>query len=80
MLREVVKERRNSPERNRGDFLGQLVNDMDKEEFLSDEFIVNLLFAILFASFETISGVLALALQLLSDHPSALQELTVSCR
>lgn len=78
MLMEVVKERRNSAERNHGDFLGQMVNDMDKVEFLSDDFIVHLLFGGLFASFESVSAVLALALHLLSDHPSALHQLTVS--
>ncbi|KAF3434850.1 hypothetical protein FNV43_RR21937 [Rhamnella rubrinervis] len=76
MLREVVKDRRNSPERNQSDLLGQMVNDMDKEEFLSDDFIVHLVFGSLFASFESVSAVVALALHLLSHHPSALQELT----
>jgi cytochrome P450 len=69
----------NSPaESRRGDFLDQIIADMDKEKFLTEDFTVNLIFGILFASFESISAALTLSLKLIGDHPSVLEELTVS--
>lgn len=79
MFRDMLKERHDSPETQHGDFLDQIANDMDKEKFLSEDFSVQLVFGGLFATFESISAVLALAFSLLSDNPSVLQELTV-CR
>ncbi|XP_073265019.1 cucurbitadienol 11-hydroxylase [Populus alba] len=78
VLRNTLKERVNSPaESRRGDFLDQIIADMDKEKFLTEDFTVNLIFAILFASFESISAALTLSLKLIGDHPSVLEELTV---
>eukprot|EP00258_Populus_trichocarpa_P038289 XP_024454308.1 cytochrome P450 87A3 [Populus trichocarpa] len=78
ILRNTLKERMNSPaESRRGDFLDQIIADMDKEKFLTEDFTVNLIFGILFASFESISAALTLSLKLIGDHPSVLEELTV---
>uniref|UniRef100_A0A2N9G587 Cytochrome P450 n=1 Tax=Fagus sylvatica TaxID=28930 RepID=A0A2N9G587_FAGSY len=74
-LRKIVKAKIISPEKHRGDFLDQAINDMDKEKFLSEDFLVNLLFGLLFASFESVSAALSLTLKLLADHPAVLQEL-----
>ena len=70
----------NAPAESRqGDFLDQVIVDMDKEKFLIEDFTVNLISGILFASFESISAALTvLALKLIGDHPSVLEELTVS--
>ncbi|PRQ25150.1 putative cytochrome P450 [Rosa chinensis] len=76
MLRDMLKERCNSPETHRGDFIDQLCNDMGKEKFLTEDFGVLLIFGGLFATFESISAVLTLAFSLLEQHPSVLQELT----
>ncbi|KAM5562734.1 hypothetical protein ABKV19_017777 [Rosa sericea] len=76
MLRDMLKERHDSPETQHGDFLDQIANDMDKEKFLSEDFSVQLVFGGLFATFESISAVLALAFSLLAENPSVLQELT----
>ncbi|GMN50081.1 hypothetical protein TIFTF001_019252 [Ficus carica] len=75
MFRDMLKERRASPETNRGDFLDQISRDMDKETFLSEDFIVQLMFGGLFATFESISAVLALAFKLLSEHPADWEEM-----
>ncbi|KAF9684562.1 hypothetical protein SADUNF_Sadunf04G0130900 [Salix dunnii] len=41
ILRNTLKERMNSPaEPRRGDFLDQIIADMDKEKFLTEDFIV----------------------------------------
>lgn len=82
MLRELLKERLNSPADQKnfngtGDFLDQIISDMDIQRFLSEDFAVRLLSGGLFAIFESISVIMALAFQLLSEHPSVLQELTV---
>lgn len=78
MLRDMIKERRASPETNRGDFLDQICKDMNKEKFLSEDFIVQLIFGGLFATFESVSAIMALAFELLSEHPSVLKEMIVS--
>ncbi|EXC31565.1 Cytochrome P450 87A3 [Morus notabilis] len=75
MLRDMIKERRASPETNRGDFLDQICKDMNKEKFLSEDFIVQLIFGGLFATFESVSAIMALAFELLSEHPSVLKEM-----
>ncbi|KAM3695754.1 hypothetical protein ACJW31_07G157400 [Castanea mollissima] len=47
----------------------------DQNEALKD-LIINMVFAMLFASFESISAALSLTLNLLAEHPTVLQELT----
>jgi cytochrome P450 len=75
-LRKIVKAKIISPEKHRGDFLDQAINDMDKEKLLSEDFLVSSLFGLLYASFESVSP-LSLTLKLLADHPAVLQELEV---
>lgn len=60
-----------------GDLLDQALKDLKTEKFLSEDFIVNVMFGILFASSESISAALTLALRFLLDHPAALEELRV---
>ncbi|KAL5562374.1 hypothetical protein UlMin_032121 [Ulmus minor] len=75
-FKDILKERCLSPNTNKGDdLLGQMINDMDSEKFLTEDFIVQYIFAVVFASFESISSVLTLALKLLSEKPSAMEEL-----
>lgn len=78
MLRDMLKKRRTSPDTHRGDFLDQISSDMDKEKFLSEDFVVYALFGALFAGFHPISAIMSLAFSLLAEHPAALEELTVS--
>lgn len=77
MMRGIVKERLASPDKRRGDFLDHAIQDMKTENFLTEDFIVQLMFGILFGTFEPISAVLVLTLKLLSDHPLIVEELTV---
>ena len=78
MLKDLLKERLTSPESHNGDFLDQISKDMEKEKFLSEDFIVQLIFGGLFATFESVSAVMALAFSLLSEHPSVVEEMIVS--
>lgn len=77
MFKDLVKERRQAAANARGDFLDQALRDIGSEQFLSEEFVVNLLFGILFAS-GSVSGSLTLMLKLLAENPSVVRELTVS--
>ncbi|KAI5315229.1 hypothetical protein L3X38_044405 [Prunus dulcis] len=76
LLRDMLKKRRTSPDTHRGDFLDQISSDMDKEKFLSEDFVVYALFGVLFAGYHPISSIMALAFSLLAEHPAALEELT----
>ncbi|KAE9452150.1 hypothetical protein C3L33_15950, partial [Rhododendron williamsianum] len=78
MIRNKLKEKRGAPERSEGDLLDQAMRDMSSEKFLTEEFIVHFIFGVLFASFESLSSVITLALKLLSEHPEVLNELRVS--
>ncbi|KAH7518275.1 hypothetical protein FEM48_Zijuj09G0154200 [Ziziphus jujuba var. spinosa] len=78
MLRNMLKDKVNNSaeQKSGGDLVDQMIRDMDKEKYLSEELVVQMLYSALFATFESVSAVIALAFQLLSDHPSVLQELT----
>ena len=76
MLRKIVKEKIISTEKSSEDLLDQAIDDMDKKKFLSEDFLVTMVFAILFASFES-SVTLSLTLKLIAEHPAVLQQLTV---
>ncbi|KAJ6937521.1 hypothetical protein NC652_011989 [Populus alba x Populus x berolinensis] len=55
-LKDKLEERRNSPDMYRGDLLDQVTADLnkeDKEKFLSDDFIITVIFGLLFAGFES---------------------------
>lgn len=80
MLRKMVKEKMKSPGKHE-DMLDQAINSMNKEKFLSEDFLACWVFRISFATFEAISTALSLALKLIADNPTVLQELTVcACR
>ncbi|NP_001292621.1 cytochrome P450 87A3-like [Cucumis sativus] len=75
-FKALVKERRQaSVAAARGDFLDQALRDIENEQFLTEEFVSNLLFGVLFAS-GSISGSLTLMFKLLAENPSVVKELT----
>nr|WCF76101.1 cytochrome P450-dependent monooxygenase [synthetic construct] len=76
-LREVVDDRLANVGPDVEDFLGQAFKDKESEKFISEEFIIQLLFSISFASFESISTTLTLILKLLDEHPEVVKELEV---
>ncbi|KAL5543989.1 hypothetical protein UlMin_007773 [Ulmus minor] len=75
MFKNMLNERRLSPNTNKEDLLGKLSKDMDSEKFLTEEFVVHFIFGLLFASFESISSLLTLALKFLSENSPAMEEL-----
>ncbi|XP_075672493.1 cucurbitadienol 11-hydroxylase-like [Castanea sativa] len=76
LITNIYEERKRNPEIGKGDFLDQILMDMKTETFLTDKFIIYVMFGLLLASFETISSTLTLAIKLLSEKPKVVQELT----
>ncbi|KAL6345358.1 hypothetical protein AAG906_015841 [Vitis piasezkii] len=54
MLREIVEERCASPERRHGDVLDYFLEEMKSKTFITKDFIVYIMFGLLFATFESI--------------------------
>ncbi|KAL6652202.1 hypothetical protein ACP70R_011127 [Stipagrostis hirtigluma subsp. patula] len=90
VLQQVLEERKRSVQvlgaagggkekaRCHGDFLDHVVQEITKEKpLVTDKMALDLMFALLFASFHTTSLALTLAVKLLADHPRVLEELTV---
>lgn len=60
------------------DFLDLLIEEVKKEgKFLNQEIAVDIMFVLLFATYETTSAAITLAMKFLTDHPLALAQLTV---
>ena len=78
LITSTLEERKRNPELRKGDFLDLVVADMKTETFLTDNFVIYMMFGLLLASFETISSTLTLAIKLINDHPKVVQQLTVS--
>ena len=77
-MKDVVNKRRMSAENRRDDLLDHLMQDMNTETFLTEDFIVQLMFGLLFVTSDSISTTMALAFKLLAEHPSVLEALIVS--
>nr|QWK52251.1 cytochrome P450 87A2-1 [Isatis tinctoria] len=77
MLRNMLQERREKPRENPSDFFDYVIEELKKEgTILTEEIALDLMFVLLFASFETTSLALTLAIKFLSDDPSVLKRLT----
>nr|UWY61435.1 cytochrome p450 14909 [Calotropis gigantea] len=85
MMKDVLKKRMtmmtsSSSERSqgRGDLLDHIIQDMSTtEKYITEDFIVQLMFGLLFVTSDSVSTTLALAFKLLQEHPPVLEELTV---
>jgi cytochrome P450 len=77
MLRNMLQERRENPRKNPSDFFDYVIEEIQKEgTILTEEIALDLMFVLLFASFETTSLALTLAIKFLSDDPEVLKRLT----
>ncbi|KAJ6777513.1 CYTOCHROME P450 26 [Salix koriyanagi] len=76
ILQDTLIERLNDASKRRGDFLDQAIDDLERKKFLNVDFIPQLIFGILFASYESISSTLTLAIKFLSENPQVLEKLT----
>ncbi|CAI9093960.1 OLC1v1029584C1 [Oldenlandia corymbosa var. corymbosa] len=76
MLKTMFQERRENPRKQQHDFFDYVLQELDREgTVLTEEIALDLMFVLLFASFETTSLALTLAVKLLLDHPLGLKEL-----
>ncbi|XP_050236284.1 cucurbitadienol 11-hydroxylase-like [Mercurialis annua] len=80
ILRKRIEQKRASQvEKQAGedDFLDLALKQNEIDSYFTDDFIMNLLFASLFATFDSISIIIILMLKLLSSHPPVLLQLMV---
>lgn len=71
MLKNMLDERRTSPGKHNGDFFDYVLEELKKERtILTEEIALDLMFVLLFASFETTSLALTLAIKFLTDDRS----------
>ncbi|KAK4488250.1 hypothetical protein RD792_003997 [Penstemon davidsonii] len=77
MLKSMLQERRERPKKVQTDFFDYVLKELQREDtMLTEDIALDLMFVLLFASFETTSLALTLAMKLLVDHPLVLKELT----
>ncbi|XP_019057664.1 PREDICTED: cytochrome P450 87A3 isoform X2 [Tarenaya hassleriana] len=77
MLKNMLQERRGNPRKNPSDFFDYVIEELQKEgTILTEEIALDLMFVLLFASFETTSLALTLSIKFLTDYPSVLKRLT----
>ncbi|XP_057976089.1 cytochrome P450 87A3 [Malania oleifera] len=76
MLKNILEERCTMPRKRQLDFFDYVLEELEKEgTILTEAIALDLMFVLLFASFETTSLALTLAIKFLSDHPLVLKEL-----
>ncbi|XP_026452397.1 cytochrome P450 87A3-like [Papaver somniferum] len=76
LMKDVLHKRRNSPQvPQHGDFLDQVLEDMKKEDFLTDDIVMYLIFGLLLASFASISVIVTSGMTFVTDHPLVAKEL-----
>jgi len=75
----MLQERREKPRKEGRDFFDYVVEELSKEGTpLNEDMALDLMFSLLFASFETTSLAITYAIKALSYHPSVLKQLEVS--
>jgi cytochrome P450 len=79
VLRTMMRERMPHPGRQNEDFFDVLIEELRREKPVMTEAIaLDLMFVLLFASFETTALALTLGIKLLAQNPRVLRALTVS--
>lgn len=77
MLRDLIQQRRES-NCSQNDMLDCLLkNDGSTRSMLSDDQIIDLIIALVYSGYETVSTTSMMAVKYLLDHPKALEELRV---
>ncbi|KAI3881774.1 hypothetical protein MKW92_025935 [Papaver armeniacum] len=77
LLKNMLKERRKTPKSCQEDFFDYVLDELKTEgTVLTEEIALDLMFLLLFASFETTSITTTFAIKLLTENPAVLEELT----
>jgi len=78
MLKNMLQERRGMQRKEQKDFFDYVIEELKKEgTVLTEAIALDLMFVLLFASFETTSLALTYATKVLSDNPLVLKQLQV---
>ena len=78
MLKKMLQERRAMPRKQQTDFFDYVVEELQKEgTILTEAIALDLMFVLLFASFETTSLAITCAVKFLSDNPLVSKQLEV---
>ncbi|KAL9328674.1 hypothetical protein ACSQ67_003677 [Phaseolus vulgaris] len=76
MLKKMLQERRGMKRKEQKDFFDYVIEELKKEgTVLTEAIALDLMFVLLFASFETTSLALTYAIKVLSDNPLVLKQL-----
>ncbi|PNX92620.1 cytochrome p450 87a3-like protein [Trifolium pratense] len=76
MLKNMLQERREMPRKQQTDFFDYVIEELRKEgTMLTEAIALDLMFVLLFASFETTSLALTYAIKALSDNPLVFKQL-----
>ncbi|OMO93114.1 Cytochrome P450 [Corchorus olitorius] len=79
VIKDKLNERRKlaSKSEKNYDFLDNLIEEVDNvDSILTEPIAIDLIFLLLFASHETTSAAMTLAVKFIADHPQVLEELT----
>ncbi|KAK4843254.1 hypothetical protein QYF36_005932 [Acer negundo] len=77
MLKSMLQERRANPRKYQSDFFDYVLEELQREgTILTEAIALDLMFVLLFASYETTALALTFAIKSLSDNPQALKQLT----
>ncbi|OMO78659.1 Cytochrome P450 [Corchorus capsularis] len=79
VIKDKLIARRKAPAKSEKDhdFLDDLLKEVDNEDsILTEEIAIDMIFVLLFASHETTSAAVTLAVKFIADHPKVLDELT----
>lgn len=77
LIKDAIQERRAHPEKLKGDFLDQMLDDMKQHKFITDNTISFLTFGLLLATVESMSSTITVTIKLLIEHPHVVEELMV---
>lgn len=78
MLKNMLQDRRANPRKQQIDFYDFVLEELQKDgTLLTEEIALDLMFVLLFASFETTSLAITAAIKFLLNNPHVLEELTV---
>uniref|UniRef100_A0A3Q7HKZ1 Cytochrome P450 n=1 Tax=Solanum lycopersicum TaxID=4081 RepID=A0A3Q7HKZ1_SOLLC len=78
MLKRMLEERKSQPRKEQSDFFDYVLEELQsKDTILTEAIALDLMFVLLFVSFETTSWAITLAIKFLHQHPQALKELKV---
>ena len=79
ILKNLLHDRKTKPRIHNEDFFDYVLEELSKvQTVLTEEIALDLMFMLLFASFETTSLAITLAIKYLTDNPLVLQALVVS--